>query len=223
MVTVEGQKMGKSLNNFINLKQAFSGSHERLSRSYDPLAVRQLVLTSHYRSPLDFSDAALSAAQSGYDKITSAVIALRKAIDSAPKGDADKEIISQLEQLKAKFEEAMNDDLNTSVALSVIFDMTRLSNALLEKPKTTEQTLKAVDEMFTKLGGEVLGIVKTQYAESSAGSDELLDHLIGVLIEQRNNARKNKDYAASDAIRNKLDELGIVLEDKTGTTGWRRK
>ena len=89
MVTVDSQKMGKSLNNFINLKQAFSGAHERLTRGYDPLAVRQLILNSHYRSPLDFSDAALFAAQSGYEKISQTVQALRKRIDEAAEGEAD--------------------------------------------------------------------------------------------------------------------------------------
>ena len=90
MVTVDGQKMGKSLGNFITLKQVFSNSpvekHERLGRKYDPLAVRQLILNSHYRSPLDFSDAALFAAQSGYDKIKDAVLAVRKQIEKAPTG-----------------------------------------------------------------------------------------------------------------------------------------
>jgi cysteinyl-tRNA synthetase len=92
MVTVDGQKMGKSLNNFITLKHAFTGTHERLTRSYDPLAVRQLILNSHYRSPIDFSDAALFAAQSGYNKITETVRVVRKAISIARDGEIDKEI-----------------------------------------------------------------------------------------------------------------------------------
>src|SRR4030042_1394861 len=87
MVTVDGQKMSKSLNNFITLKQAFVGSHEKLKRNYDPLAIRQLVLNSHYRSPLDFSEAALFAAHSGHQKISEAVRALRKRIEAAPQGE----------------------------------------------------------------------------------------------------------------------------------------
>ncbi len=89
MVTVDGQKMGKSLGNFITLKEAFAGTHEKLSRAYEPLAVRQLVLSSHYRSPLDFSDAALFAAHSGYQKISEAVRSLRKQIGAAPQGEPD--------------------------------------------------------------------------------------------------------------------------------------
>jgi cysteinyl-tRNA synthetase len=223
MVTVDGQKMGKSLNNFITLKQAFAGVHERLTRKYDPLAVRQLILNSHYRSPLDFSDAALFAAQSGYNRITEAVIAVRKKKEQAGEGELDTEITDQLEQLKAKFETAMNDDLNTSVALSVMFDLVRLANKLLQDDKETAPTLNAVDDLFSKLGGDVLGIVKDEYPQSGGGNDELVDKLVNVLIDQRNETRKVKDFAKADDLRNKLDEMGILLEDTPEKTTWRIK
>lgn len=223
MVTVDGQKMGKSLNNFITLSQVFSGEHEKLSRAYDPLAARQLVLNSHYRSPLDFSDASLTAAQSGNDRITAAVIAIRKKINSAPQGDADKNIIDQLQEAKQKFEATMNEDLNTSVALSVMFELVKIANNTCEDAKATAGTLSAINDMFTLLGKDVLGIVKDDYPEKSGSDDELLDHLIGTLIQQRNQARANKDFATSDEIRDKLDSFGITLEDKPGQTVWRRK
>jgi len=224
MVTVNGQKMGKSLNNFINLKELFSGKHQLLSRGYDPLAVRQLILQSHYRSPIDFSDEALTAAQSGYDKITEAVVAVRKQIANAPDKLACAEVTAKLDSLKKKFEEAMNDDLNTSIGLSVLFDITRLTNTLLADADTTRGTLQAVDDMYRLLGGDVLGVVKDQYAQASTGDDDLLDHLISMAIQQRHAARAKKDFAASDAIRDKLTELGIVLEDKPdGSCDWRRK
>jgi len=223
MVTVDGQKMGKSLNNFITLKQAFAGAHERLTRSYDPLAIRQLILNSHYRSPLDFSDAALFAAQSGYEKITETVKAVRKRISGAAKGKPDDEVADQLKQLKEKFEAAMNDDLNTSIALSVVFDMVRLTNELLEGSNTTAATLSEVEVLVGRLAGEVLGIVKDDYAEMSAADEQMLDKLVNVLIEQRNQARKERNFGAADAIRDKLNEIGIVLEDRLDRTEWRRK
>jgi len=223
MVTVDGQKMGKSLNNFITLKQAFSGTHERLTRSYEPLAIRQLILNSHYRSPLDFSDAALFAAQSGYEKIKQTVIALRKAMETAGQGQADTEITKQLAQLKEKFEAAMNDDLNTSIALSVMFELVRLGNTLLEDAKHNAETLKAVNDMFSRLGGDVLGIVKEQYPQTGAADDKMLDMLVQSFIEQRAEARKNKDFAKADSVRDKLIEIGIVLEDKPEGTTWRIK
>ena len=221
MVTVDGQKMGKSLNNFITLKQAFAGNHERLTKAYEPLAIRQLILQSHYRSPLDFSDAALHAADSGYQKIAEAVTGLRRQLKAAPDGSMDTGVASQLDALKAKFEEAMNDDLNTSVALSVLFDLVRLTNTLADS--ATHETLGAVDDLFTRLGGDVLGVVKSEYAEAAGGNDEAVGKLVGILIEQRAVARKNKDFATADAVRKRLDEVGIVLEDTPQGTQWRWK
>jgi len=221
MVTVDGQKMGKSLNNFITLKQAFAGNHERLTKAYEPLAIRQLILQSHYRSPLDFSDAALHAADSGYQKIAEAVTGLRRQLKAAPDGSMDTGVASQLDALKAKFEEAMNDDLNTSVALSVLFDLVRLTNTLAGS--ATRETLGAVDDLFTRLGGDVLGVVKDEYAETAGGNDEAVGKLVGILIEQRAAARKNKDFATADAVRKRLDEVGIVLEDTPQGTQWRWK
>ncbi len=223
MVTVDGQKMGKSLNNFILLKQAFTGDHERLNQSYEPLAVRQLILNSHYRSPIDFSDAALFAAQSGYGKITETVIAVRNGISQAVEGELDKQVSEQLEQLKTRFEAAMNDDLNTSIALSVVFDLVRLANKLLQDGNATTQTLGAVDEQFRRLGGDVLGVVKDEYPEAAGADDELMDKLVNVLIDQRKQARKEKDFAKADDLRNNLDEMGIVLEDTPDKTTWRMK
>jgi cysteinyl-tRNA synthetase len=223
MVTVDGQKMGKSLGNFINVKQVFTGEHERLSRPYEPLAVRQLVLNSHYRSPLDFSDAALHAAQSGLDRITAAVKAVRKAIPIAAKGDADAGVVKELDALRAKFREAMDDDLNTSVALSVMFEAVRIAARLLEAGGVTAGTFAAVDALFRELGGGVLGIVLDQYAETAGGDEALLDYLMQSAIAARAEARKNKDFAKADGIRKKLDELGVTLEDGPQGTIWRHK
>ncbi|MHC4158144.1 MAG: cysteine--tRNA ligase [Planctomycetota bacterium] len=222
MVTVDSQKMGKSLNNFITLKQAFSGVHERLMRSYDPLAVRQLILNSHYRSPLDFSDAALFAAQSGYEKIADTVKELRKRIGQASEGEPEGEVLNQLKLLKDKFEAAMNDDLNTSIALSVMFELVRFAYVLLGESGNTEGTLTAVNKMFSELGGDVLGIVKEEYSESTAADYELMDRVVNIFIEQRSELRKKGDYRAADAIRERLERIGIVLEDKPDGTIWRK-
>jgi len=217
MVTVDSHKMGKSLNNFITLKQAFSGAHERLTRGYDPLAVRQLILNSHYRSPLDFSDAALFAAQSGYEKITEMVKAVRKRMSTAGEGQADEELAGQLKQLREKFEAAMNDDLNTSVALSVLFELVRLTEILLEDSNTTRGTLNLVDVLFDRLGGDVLGIVKAEYPMTGGTDEEILKEVLSkfnIFVEIRSLAREKKDFEMSDAIRGYLGTSAIMIEDR---------
>ncbi len=226
MVTVDGQKMGKSLNNFINLKQAFSGAHERLTRAYDPLAVRQLILNSHYRSPLDFSDAALFAAQSGFEKITAAAIAIRGRETSAPNGEVDETVLGELSLLRKKFTGAMDDDLNTAVALSVMFDLVRLTNSLFEDKNTTKQTLDAVDRSFRELGGDVLGIVRQSYGTSNITVEEhnKLTKVIKNFLEERKKARQEKDFNTADKIRKTLEISDIVVSDNAdGTTSWRTK
>jgi len=226
MVTVDSQKMGKSLNNFITLKQAFSGDHERLTRSYEPLAVRQLILNSHYRSPLDFSDAALFAAQSGYEKITASVLAIRIRENSAPEGDLDKGIVQRLEDFREKFEAGMNDDLNTSVALATLFELVRFSAELLDDKNTTKNTLDAVDQLFRKLGGDVLGIVEESYSstEITAEQQERFVKLVNSLMERRTEARQAKDFKTSDMIRDTLAISDIaVVDEADGTSTWREK
>jgi len=221
MTTVDGQKMGKSLNNFITLKQAFSGAHERLTRGYDPLAVRQLILNSHYRSPLDFSDPALFAAQSGFERISETVKAVRKRMQAASEGEIDGEVADQLGQLKEKFEAAMNDDLNTSIALSVLFELVRLANKLAEDSTTTAGTLRAMDKLFSELGGDVLGIVKESHPEDKVTTVEF-QKLVDNLIDQRNHARKEKDFKTADAIRTIAVNSGVNLMDNPdGTTTWK--
>jgi len=223
MVTVDGQKMSRSLNNFINLKQAFSGAHERLTRSYDPMAIRQLVLNSHYRSPLDFSDAALFAAQSGFEKISRAVVDIRRKLSAAPSGQIDEQLTTQLEQLKEKFVTAMDDDLNTSIALSVIFELVRRANELIERADVSAETLKAVDDLLETLAGDVLGLVKENYGQTDEDAYYKLCNAIEILLEQRNGARIKKDFETADAIRDKLSEMGVAIEDKPDQTIWRWK
>ena len=228
MVTVNGQKMGKSLNNFITLKELFSGAHELLSRNYDPLAVRQLILQSHYRSPIDFSDAALTAAQSGFDKISEAVIEVRRRALQAPVGKVAGFVSKAIDENKKEFEEAMNDDLNTSVALSVIFKDVRIVNRLIYSEDreadfcVTRGTWKAIEKQLDVLGGDVLGIVKNEYPEAMVGDEDRLGKVMDILIEQRQQARLKKDFFSADSIRDKLANIGILLEDdQNEVTTWR--
>jgi cysteinyl-tRNA synthetase len=225
MVTVDGQKMSKSLNNYITLKEAFAGTHPRLTSAYEPMAIRQFVLSSHYRSPLDFSDEALHAAQSGYDKLTDTVITVRKQVKNAPNGPIDDNNVIRLKELKEKFESAMNDDLNTAIALSVMFELANLANEQIVKGATGE-TLTAIDNAFTKMGDDVLGIVKEQYpiAKTIGAEMQKLEKLLDTLMKKRKEARKSKKYELSDSIRDAIVQSDIeVIDEPDGTSGWRIK
>jgi cysteinyl-tRNA synthetase len=165
----------------------------------------------------------LYAAQSGFKKLTDAIIAIRKQVKNAPNGPIDDKAASRLKEMKDKFESAMNDDLNTSIALSVMFELANLANEQISKDATCE-TLTAIDNEFTKLGGDVLGIIKEKYEQQGQGNEAMLDKVVRVLIEERKAAKQKKDFATADALRKKIEEIGIVLEDKPGgITSWRMK
>jgi cysteinyl-tRNA synthetase len=223
MVTVDGQKMSKSLNNFITLKQAFTDSHERLTRAYNPLAIRQLILNSHYRSPLDFSDAALFAAQSGYDKLTAAIIEMGMHIKTAMAGPVDKKATEEMSQLKQQFEDVMDDDLNTAAALAVLFDLARLANKLVGEKTTTKDTFVAIDKLFRKLGGECLGVIKNADIDSKIEEHLKIAEKVKRFFELREKARKQGNFEFADDTRAALEDFGIVLEDKPDGTTWRMK
>lgn len=220
MVTVDGTRMGKSLGNFITLKQAFRGEHPRLSRAYSPLAVRFFVLSSHYRSPLDFSDEGLTSAERGLARLHDAVRRVRERLAQAPAGDPDSEVTEQLAAHRARFVAAMDEDFNTPVAISVLFDATRESNARAEAGTATRGTLLAYDAFYRELGDDVLGLVPDDLGGAEAGAG-LADGLMRLLLALRSDFRAQKEWARSDAIRNELAALGIVLEDGPEGTRWR--
>jgi len=221
MLTVDGTKMGKSLGNFITLKQLFAGDHERMSKAYEPLVVRQFILSGHYRNPIDFSDEALGAAESGSRRLREAVLAVREAVQHAPEGEASEPITRMIERARADFESAMNDDFNTAGALSAIFDLVKQANTVLGGGMTREDAL-AIDAAFRRLGGDVLGLVLDRYPEEGAGGGELLAPVMQMLIDLRADARKTKNFELADTIRDRLTASGITLEDKPDGTAWRR-
>ena len=221
MVTVDGQKMGKSLGNFITLMQLFAGDHPRLSKGFDPLVVRQFVLTSHYRSPQDFSNDALVAAESGFEKLRAAVTFVREAARGVAEAKAEGAVAGRLDEVCDRFEKAMDGDFNTAVAMSTLFELVRDVNAW-QSAGLKAEAWRAVADTFDRLGGDVLGIVPKTYAQDAGPSKDLLDPVVQLCIEMRAEAKKSKNYAQADQIRAKLQAAGIQLEDRPDGTAWRR-
>ena len=243
MVTVDGVKMGKSLGNFVTIKEAL--------QRYPPLAIRLFILTSHYRSPLDFSEEALNGAAKGLERLHGTVRLVRAQLQTAPPdfgedfgelrlrraqtsassvepssrrtvsraGEADPKVEEILSRCKAQFLEAMDDDFNTAAAIGTLFDLNREMNVLLNgEAPLTQGTLAAVDALYRELGGQVLGIIPEEL-EGLGG--ELEVPLIELLIEVRKMLRENRQWDLSDVIRDRIGELGIALEDRSEGTTWR--
>ncbi len=216
MVTVDGVKMGKSLGNAIYIKD--------LLARYDPMTIRFFVLSSHYRSPTDFSEGALEAASRGLERLASTVLSVRDRLREAGGEDADPDWLAKLDGYKARFEEAMDDDFNTPRAVATLFDLSREVNTLLNSGQPVMgATLQAIDDLYQTLGSDVLGIrFDGQVPGGPAATDgDLVDGLVRMLIEVRQEARQARDWARADAIRDHLADLGVVLEDGPEGTRWR--
>ena len=211
-LTLDGIKMSKSLGNTLTIKEALA--------KWRPEAIRTFILSSHYGSPIDFSDEAVDAAFKGWQRIWGAVSLVREQMRTAVPGDANPNILTILDEFKASFIEKMDDDFNAPAALAVLQELTRQVNILVnEQGPHSQGTLVAIDQLYRELGGDVLGIVPEQ-AEASADA-EREDGLISLLIDLRAAARAQKDWATSDKIRNQLRDLGVVLEDRADGTIWK--
>ena len=208
MVTLEGQKMGKSLGNAINLDEFFSGNHKLLTRAWAPEVIRFFLLQSHYRSTTDFSEEALEASETGLKNLHSMITTIGKAEPGAG-GNYD------IEAFRNAFEEAMNDDFNSAQAIAVLFENLKAIRKLITE-NNTPSNLDPLRIFLHSVAEEVLGIWP---GEQAGGNGQLTKGLVELLIELRKGARANKDFALSDKIRDNLKELGVQLMDgKEGTT-----
>ncbi|MCB0165210.1 MAG: cysteine--tRNA ligase [Anaerolineae bacterium] len=224
MVTIDGTKMGKSQGNSLTVQQALTGEHDRLSQPYSPMTVRYFILSSHYRQTTDFTDEALSAAARGYERLLGTVGLVRQMLAKQDSHDStiDAQFSETLADLKTRFEAAMNSDFNTPQALAALFDFNRAVNTLVNSQQAVSSgTLEAIDDTYRRLGGDVLGIIPAEISTQGAGSAGLEDELVQILITLRAAARKNKDYATSDAIRDQLAAVGVILEDRPDGTVWK--
>jgi cysteinyl-tRNA synthetase len=218
MVTMNGQKMGKSLGNAISCRELFSGDHKLLTQGFSPMSVRFFILQSHYRSTLDFSNEALVAAEKGYKRLMNAGKVLMCL--SLPEGHQaqDEKRDAEMRQFCADCTDYMNDDFNTAQALSALFEIGTVANACSHGQAPLEaisvDTLNLMKKTFHDFAFDVLGL-----KEESQG-DDLTEGLVELLIDLRQRARENRDFATSDQIRDRLAEMGVMLKDSKDGSTW---
>ncbi len=211
MVTVNGQKMGKSLGNFVTLKEAFT--------KWKPPVIRFFILQSHYRSTVDFSDEAVDAAGKGLEKLNNTVRNLRERLKTSTHEDAQPPF--DLVQYKSAFLAAMDDDFNTPQAIAVLFDLSRDVNQMLaNNAPVNASSLRHILDLYEELAGRILGL--SLGAEAEGDDAEIIDGLMKLILDIRSDIRAQKMYALSDKIRSGLQALGIVVEDRKGETTWHR-
>ncbi|MCC8174588.1 MAG: cysteine--tRNA ligase [Odoribacter sp.] len=212
MITMNGQKMGKSLGNFITLDQLFSGENEILEQAYSPMTVRFFILQAHYRSPLDFSNEALKAAEKGYERLMAALTTLNKLKVSS-------ENTVDVDGLVEKMFEAMNDDLNTPIVISHLFDGVRMINSIAAgTEKINESNLAKLTKVFNDFVLDILGLSP----EKASGNAEqkVLGNVLDIVMKVRNEAKQNKDWVTSDRIRDELKEAGVAVKDTKDGYEW---
>jgi cysteinyl-tRNA synthetase len=209
MITINGRKMGKSLGNFINLDEFFTGKHELLEKAYAPMTVRFYMLQAHYRSTLDFSNEALQSAEKAFAKLINSY----RELDKLQPGDAAPGVAA--ETARACWA-AMNDDLNTAIALSHLFEASRIVNAAAAGERTlAREDIEGLRKLFDELLFGVLGM----RAETDSG-DGSLAGLMDLVLSIRAEAKARKDFAVSDKIRDELNRLHFVIKDGKDGVSW---
>ena len=209
MITINGQKMGKSLGNFITLPQLFAGDHPKLEKAYSPMTIRFFILQAHYRSTLDFSNEALQAAEKGLGRLMQA---WREVAGATGNADAASQ---EVKAIMEAVEEALCDDLNTPIAIAHLFDAVKLING----GKLSNDDKAALAKFFEEVVGGVLGL-KDEEAGASGKAEKALEGVMQLVLENRKKVREEKNWAESDRIRDLLASYGITVKDTKDGATW---
>ena len=214
MITINGQKMGKSLGNFITLDEFFSGSNPLLTQAYSPMTIRFFILQAHYRSTVDFSNEALQAAEKGLVRLMDAYSHLQK-LQPSETSSVD------VKDLRRKCYEAMNDDLNSPIVIAHLFDAARIINSVKDGHATlSAEDLKELQNVFHLFLFGILGMTD-EAVSADANRYEAFGKAIDLLLAIRQQAKANKDWATSDRIRNELTALGFTIKDTKDGAEWK--
>lgn len=213
MITINGQKMGKSLGNFITLSEFFDGSHKSLEQAYSPMTIRFFILQAHYRSTVDFSNEALQGAEKGMTKLMNAIDTLEGIAPS-------KESSIDVETYKTKFYDAINDDFNTPILIAHMFDVVKQINTIAAGNGSLSEASKAdLTKLMSDFCFDILGLKKIEAASENGMTDDVMD----VVLNLRKLAKDNKDWTTADLIRDELAKLNITVTDSKDGASWSKK
>ncbi|KRO65351.1 MAG: cysteine--tRNA ligase [Cryomorphaceae bacterium BACL11 MAG-121015-bin20] len=210
MITIDGKKMGKSLGNFINLEEFFTGNHAKLDRAYSPMTIRFFILQAHYRSTLDFGNEALQAAEKGFSKLLNAMETLQK-LKPLERSTYD------VTELEKKCYSAMDDDFNTPILIAHLFDGVRIINSVKDgKESLCSSDLEKLKTLFNTFVTEILGLI----APKESSGNDLTNEVMELVLKLRANAKSTKDFATADLIREELKKLNIQIKDNRDGSSW---
>ena len=218
MITINGQKMGKSLGNFITLEQFFTGDHPSLDKPYSPMTIRFFILSAHYRGTVDFSNEALIASEKGLKRLMDGISDLSR-IQPSDKSDANTaKVVSELRQ---KCYDAMNDDLQTPVVISHLFEGCHLINTLTDhKAQISEADLKELSGTMRLFAFDLLGLEDSK-GNDDAAREEAFGKVVDMVLDLRSKAKAAKDWATSDQIRDALQDAGFEIKDTKDGATWK--
>ena len=220
MITINGQKMGKSLGNFITLQEFFTGENANLDEAYSPMTIRFFILQAHYRSTVDFGNEALQAAEKGLARLMDGLKNLRRLQEGQKvKGQPQVEM-KYVDELRTKLYDAMNDDLNSPIVISHLFDACRVINTLTDKKASiTAEVAQALLQLMETFTTDILGL-KQDTGVSNKAREEAFGAVVNMLLEQRQAAKAEKNWALSDKIRDDLAALGFEVKDTKDGFSW---
>ena len=218
MITINGQKMGKSLGNFITLEQFFKGTHAGLERAYSPMTIRFFILSAHYRGTVDFSNEALTASAKGLDRLMTGIADLARVPVADTTDKATKKFVSELPQ---RCYDAMNDDLQTPTVISCLFEACHVINTLLDHKATISAAdLAQLADTMQLFCHELLGL-KSEHSANNDAREEAYAKVVNMVLELRAKAKADKDWATSDKIRDALADAGFEVKDTKDGVTWR--
>ena len=218
MLTINGQKMGKSLGNFITLEEFFTGKHKLLEQAYSPMTIRFFILSAHYRGTVDFSNEALKASEKGMEKLMNGISDLEH-VPVSDKCDAETEKV--VKELRQKCYDAMNDDFATPQVISYLFEACSVVNKLIDHKATIcADCLKELSDTMRTFAFDILGL-KDERSDSSDAREEAFGRVMDMVLDLRSKAKAAKDWATSDQIRDALKEGGCEINDTKDGATWR--